>query len=582
MSGIETAGLVLAIFPLIVKGLSHFAEGVETVKVWRKQRRQLEEYAIQLEGHLVFWLDTLEELLEGIVDSDDVQAQMLKNPEVASLWKHPEYEERLKTRLDRSYDVYVATMSRMFEALDEVKTRLDVGKIGEVPWQDYSAVRRELKRVKLALSRKVYDELISKIDRANKDLREFTHQSRLLEDSRGKRKNRSKYKKCNFKAARECTRSLYELIIGDKIWQCRCRTRHVANLGLELQQTTEFHVLLQSDPMAPAEKVKGQSCAWELQEIKVRSTKTVTPGWSQKAIARSPVPSSHKGKPSVRFAELQDLPMLDASPATQVDGNPSAEQLIDICEAMHKSLNLKSPVQEESRSLFLDDTSHAYRHEILVLENPNKPNLHPLSSLETILSSDQTRAASRKLRLKTISSRDRVYMAAILASAVVQLDGSWLNREFRSRNINVVRRQEPYSVHTTSRLFPYISQEVFPNCRPVSQFTALDRNVIRNEVLFNLGLTLIELCFGKPLIELRQPEDLVADNEVLTNFNSAKRLLPDIFEECGGKYESAVRWCCDCPSETRDCTLEDDNFAQEVFEKIVTPLLEDWKNFNGI
>lgn len=44
MSGIEAAGLLLALFPIVVSGLQHFTEGLETVKKWRRYHRELAKY----------------------------------------------------------------------------------------------------------------------------------------------------------------------------------------------------------------------------------------------------------------------------------------------------------------------------------------------------------------------------------------------------------------------------------------------------------------------------------------------------------------------------------------------------------
>jgi len=67
VTGVEIAGLALATFPIAVDGLRRMVEGVETIKYWRRYRVKLEEYACDLEAGRVYYLDTLEELLMGIV-----------------------------------------------------------------------------------------------------------------------------------------------------------------------------------------------------------------------------------------------------------------------------------------------------------------------------------------------------------------------------------------------------------------------------------------------------------------------------------------------------------------------------------
>src|SRR5438034_2712123 len=117
VTGVETAGLVLAAFPVIVNGLIRFTETIDTIKSWRKYQCELKEYGLRLEMQQIFCLDTLEELLEGIVHSDDIRVEMINHSE-AEFWRQPEYEEKLRLRLGRSYDVYLATVSRMLKALE--------------------------------------------------------------------------------------------------------------------------------------------------------------------------------------------------------------------------------------------------------------------------------------------------------------------------------------------------------------------------------------------------------------------------------------------------------------------------------
>ena len=101
----------------------------------------------------------------------------------------------------------------------------------QIHWEDYSTLKREIKRVKLALSRKLYKELLGKIDKANKDLRECTHQVRHLEP--GRRQRWARGRTPNFALVRRHTKSLYNVMIKGKCWSCQCREQHMASLRLE-------------------------------------------------------------------------------------------------------------------------------------------------------------------------------------------------------------------------------------------------------------------------------------------------------------------------------------------------------------
>lgn len=131
VTGVEIAGLALATFPIAVDGLRRMVEGVETIKFWRRYRVKLDEYACELEAGRVYYLDTLEELLMGIVDSDDELAVLIGEPGGIA-WTRPEYERSLRRRLDRSYDTYLHILYRLRNALTGIRGKLGFDEFGKV------------------------------------------------------------------------------------------------------------------------------------------------------------------------------------------------------------------------------------------------------------------------------------------------------------------------------------------------------------------------------------------------------------------------------------------------------------------
>lgn len=116
MSGFEVAGIALAVFPILVDGLVRFVDGVQTIKHWRRYRVRLQDYADRLTSQKVYYEDTLEELLEGLVQSEDELTDLLAQPR-GIIWKKPEYEAKLRQRLGRSHETYLRTSDKMVNAL---------------------------------------------------------------------------------------------------------------------------------------------------------------------------------------------------------------------------------------------------------------------------------------------------------------------------------------------------------------------------------------------------------------------------------------------------------------------------------
>ena len=131
MSGFEVAGVLLAVFPIAVSGISQFIKGAETIKHWRRYRIKLENYAAILESHRVYYLDTLDELLIDIIESEDDVTTLLEDP-AGSAWRDPQYDQQLRRRLGRSYDVYLRNLKSMVEAMNTLCDKLGISLTGKV------------------------------------------------------------------------------------------------------------------------------------------------------------------------------------------------------------------------------------------------------------------------------------------------------------------------------------------------------------------------------------------------------------------------------------------------------------------
>lgn len=129
MSGIEVAGITLAVFPIVLKGLCRMMEGIETIKRWKKYKRELEKYAARLENAHICFSSTLNQLLNDIVLSD-VDFQLMIEEPLGPLWKKP--EESLRNRLDQSYNLYLKTIKNLANDVEKMRNKLGIDARGAV------------------------------------------------------------------------------------------------------------------------------------------------------------------------------------------------------------------------------------------------------------------------------------------------------------------------------------------------------------------------------------------------------------------------------------------------------------------
>ena len=95
-----------------------------TIKTFRtkRYRRELESYLTRLATQQAILLNTLEHLLEDVVDDDDVR-DLIGNP-AGALWQDAAFQAALSKRLGRDHDVYIKTRTMLSGLLQNLSDKL--------------------------------------------------------------------------------------------------------------------------------------------------------------------------------------------------------------------------------------------------------------------------------------------------------------------------------------------------------------------------------------------------------------------------------------------------------------------------
>jgi hypothetical protein len=125
VTGIETAGIVLAVLPLVINQLDQYVRGIETLKSFRtrRYRRQFDEWSTRLGTQHAILLNTLEQSLEGLVDYDDDICELINNPR-GSLWRDADFQKRLADKLGRDFHPFTRTMTELSISLEILSRKL--------------------------------------------------------------------------------------------------------------------------------------------------------------------------------------------------------------------------------------------------------------------------------------------------------------------------------------------------------------------------------------------------------------------------------------------------------------------------
>lgn len=124
MSGFEVAGLVLGAIPIVVSGLELSIKGISTLNRWRAYRRHIDDLILDLETEHCKLKNVLENLLEGIAPSEQIE-EMICDPFGPS-WHDKAIQARVQQRLWNSDKVFRRHIVRIHEAVEELKECLGI------------------------------------------------------------------------------------------------------------------------------------------------------------------------------------------------------------------------------------------------------------------------------------------------------------------------------------------------------------------------------------------------------------------------------------------------------------------------
>lgn len=200
----------------------------------------------------------------------------------------------------------------------------------------------------------------------------------------------------------------------------------------------------------------------------------------------------------------------------------------------------------------------------LLVDNAFDKHLHKLYRANTVIKSQSLSRSLKDLLEalrqpgdKSLSRKERLQIAVVLASSVLQLNGtSWLKSVWSSSDIYFHSDDsQPLGVGEPRR-FPYLSwQRCCYNILPPLEQLYLNNYIIRNNTLLALGLVLVELCFSRTLTKMRKPEDL--DNKAtVIKLRTATRLHTRVYIEIGPLYGDVVRRCLYQTFDVRELSLD--------------------------
>lgn len=154
----------------------------------------------------------------------------------------------------------------------------------------------------------------------------------------------------------------------------------------------------------------------------------------------------------------------------------------------------------------------------------------------------------------------------MLASSLLQLgETPWLSGSLWStQEIFLLNLQQRAQILAN----PYIRRDFSPS---VSQPVASTTPLIDNELVFALGVMLIEMSYAKPLLHFKEPAD---GNDPCTNLLIASRLTQGLGSREGEKYATVAKRCVKGLFDVKEHSFDKSDFQEQFYAGVIQPLME--------
>ncbi|KXH36708.1 hypothetical protein CSIM01_03102 [Colletotrichum simmondsii] len=572
MSGFEIAGVVLGAIPLILKALDDYNRVARSIETWRHYEREISSLSRNLSNEQARLRNVCDLLLSNLVTASDYEL-MIKNP-LGPLWKQEDVQRKIKTRLYRSYDTFQRIMEEMEAAIHYIKQKLHLDDQGKAKWIEESTIKRHFERACFVLNKSECQDAIDTIAKDITSLISMVEMDIKLEPQR-----KHRYRGRLFGLIRQTSSNVY-YALRDSM-SCKSDCRHQVHMDLTPESEKATHDL---DDAEIIEKIgfqlamayrtgnsevvtekHGQRILWE--EVIVRaSTPQATSILDPTPTPQSPARPKRKG---VNFAlprkstddTTRDTTRIRQPSVTQAststvstlklkDGATNLPRQLNMCEELRGS-----PEKSISGMISHQRAERFWMFDITPKKTTGTRHNRSVVSLKQILE-----GPSRA----TMTYVEKLHIAVMISSSFLQLHQTpWLP--------NVLTSQDVFFITGGSQSHPDYTQAFIK--REFSKRDSEDGSMkcgppgVDRTAIISLGILLLELSLGDTLGNLRHQYE-TSDTSVAARLLNEKPL--DHMD--GGYYRSAVRRCIGANFSQLKLDLDDENFRQVVYEKVVAPL----------
>ncbi|RDW57644.1 hypothetical protein BP6252_13726 [Coleophoma cylindrospora] len=625
MSGVEVAGLLLGAIPIALEAYDRSERAFSAFDVYRHYPKELKKLEAKLGAQKTVFRNNCINLLSTISDDRSRVYAMLSEPSHSG-WQDQDIHHALASRsnaLDESFTSCQRTMEQIHEALQSIGKEAEEFQhvlASNSESQENSVSTREWyrrlgKRIKLSINKPRIEEHIEELRTFNADFNLMSNQIskniRNVEVSRAVTSSPASLPSLlRYQSVRKASEWLYDTLVNR--WSCNLHSSHWANIsldnhlrreektnlrGLEPEDVSTVHLEMAITYYVGNNRSDIPIWLEILSSVDAEVMVKTFPGLQKLADISNLLQSrsepysteprdapKNKVKKSVRFdndsASLPKVQTLSLKPEPQSTKEGQAEEttldlclIQDVCE--HFQLYQKHSHQPTCLGYLNNSCIQRFYQPPLEKYPTGKPK-----SLEDIIiwvSEDPIRILPRSIMIQ---------LAASLAAAILQYHSTpWLSELWRSKDI-VFFGLDDFHLESEKHplLHPHlnveftrlkelgtsqIKDEAASTAIEVQQPTAYGA---RNEVLFHLGVVLLEIGFATPWVTLRANMLKTLPNKAASDYAIADKLACSLVNSMGPTYSRIIRKCLGCDFGLGETNLESEELQGKFLLDVVVTL----------
>lgn len=575
----EVAGLVLAVAPLIISTFEHYEGVARYCQTFAKYTHRIKAHLRALNVQETIFRNATERLLCHCTEEEQARQMLLDRNHAG--WHDSHIAALYWERLGGTRSAFEDCIETIADELATIKEKLERLEIKA----DESG-KNFRKRIKYAFKEANIEAGLGVLREKTQDLITLVNLSEPRVPQRADRsgisltqKEVDRYSRINMTAA-----NLYQAL-GHA---CTKHTDHQVHLSLEtvhsdaaqIQFTLAFSRL--SIGSLASQMNNSTKSAWLTVESSISGR--LEPSLEQDSLLKTqlslkralddkpPDKKLRKQCKLVRKSVHFELPPEVGKVVKPVSMIPSPSDLENLCarnnfcDRLQKFVTAAQPCKEAIGFLHLSGES---KH-LLYIDSKAQLITHglapsALTSLFNVLKNEPRDDASE------FSLRSRIGLARQLATAILQFQSTpWLGETWRSQKVLISRNQQDAKASDISQAF--ISAQIEgPNSSLERAQSLPSPLIVRNRLLFGLGVMLLELAFQKPLVEMIKDSDMDATHTGNTEFLTADRLSRQVSSHMGPRYAEVTKKCIHCYFASGN-NLKQPKLQAEFYQDVVCEL----------